>query len=30
MADPAVANLREHFAGRPLPAPVPECQRGTA
>jgi lactate dehydrogenase-like 2-hydroxyacid dehydrogenase len=30
MADLAVANLREHFAGRPLPTPVPECQRGTA
>jgi lactate dehydrogenase-like 2-hydroxyacid dehydrogenase len=29
MADLAVANLREHFAGRPLPTPVPECQPGT-
>jgi phosphoglycerate dehydrogenase-like enzyme len=28
MADLAVANLREHFAGRPLPTPVPECQPG--
>ena len=27
MADLAFANLREHFAGRPVPTPVPECQR---
>jgi len=26
MADLAFANLREHFAGRPLPSPVPECR----
>lgn len=26
MADLAFANLREHFAGRPHPTPVPECQ----
>lgn len=26
MADLAFANLREHFAGRPLPTPVPECR----
>jgi lactate dehydrogenase-like 2-hydroxyacid dehydrogenase len=26
MADLAFANLREHFAGRPVPTPVPECQ----
>ena len=26
MADLAVANLAAHFAGRPLPSPVPECQ----
>ncbi|MFY9509372.1 MAG: 2-hydroxyacid dehydrogenase [Rubrivivax sp.] len=26
MADLAVSNLREHFAGRPLPTPVPECR----
>jgi hydroxypyruvate reductase len=25
MADLAVANLAAHFAGRPLPTPVPEC-----
>ena len=25
MADLAFANLREHFAGRALPSPVPEC-----
>ena len=25
MADLAHANLRAHFAGRPLPSPVPEC-----
>ncbi len=30
MADLAAANLREHFAGRPLPTPVPECQPGAA
>lgn len=26
MADLAVANLQAHFAGRPLPSPVPECR----
>lgn len=26
MADLAFANLRAHFAGQPLPSPVPECQ----
>jgi lactate dehydrogenase-like 2-hydroxyacid dehydrogenase len=26
MADLAVANLAAHFAGQPVPAPVPECQ----
>jgi lactate dehydrogenase-like 2-hydroxyacid dehydrogenase len=26
MADLAFANLRAHFAGEPLPSPVPECQ----
>jgi lactate dehydrogenase-like 2-hydroxyacid dehydrogenase len=26
MADLTVANLRAHFAGQPLPSPVPECQ----
>lgn len=26
MADLAAANLLAHFAGRPLPSPVPECQ----
>ena len=26
MADLAVANLHAHFAGLPLPSPVPECQ----
>ncbi|MEP7281717.1 MAG: 2-hydroxyacid dehydrogenase [Rubrivivax sp.] len=26
MADLAAANLREHFAGRALPTPVPECR----
>jgi len=26
MADLAAANLREHFADRPLPSPVPECR----
>jgi lactate dehydrogenase-like 2-hydroxyacid dehydrogenase len=26
MADLAAANLREHFAGRSLPTPVPECR----
>jgi lactate dehydrogenase-like 2-hydroxyacid dehydrogenase len=26
MADLAFANLREHFAGRPAPTPVPECR----
>ncbi len=27
MADLAFANLREHFAGRPLKTPVPECRK---
>ena len=26
MADLAFANLSAHFAGRPLPSPVPECR----
>jgi lactate dehydrogenase-like 2-hydroxyacid dehydrogenase len=26
MADLAFANLEAHFAGRPLPSPVPECR----
>ena len=26
MADRALANLQAHFAGRPLPSPVPECR----
>jgi lactate dehydrogenase-like 2-hydroxyacid dehydrogenase len=26
MADLAFGNLREHFDGRPLLSPVPECQ----
>jgi hydroxypyruvate reductase len=26
MADLAMENLRAHFAGRPLPSPVPECR----
>ncbi len=26
MADLALANLQAHFAGRPLPSPVPECR----
>ena len=26
MADLALANLRAHFAGQPLPTPVPECR----
>lgn len=26
MADLALANLQAHFAGRPLPTPVPECR----
>jgi lactate dehydrogenase-like 2-hydroxyacid dehydrogenase len=26
MADLALANLRAHFAGQPLPSPVPECR----
>jgi hydroxypyruvate reductase len=26
MADRAFANLEAHFAGRPLPSPVPECK----
>lgn len=26
MADRTVANLRAHFAGQPLPSPVPECR----
>jgi lactate dehydrogenase-like 2-hydroxyacid dehydrogenase len=26
MADRAFANLEAHFAGRPLPSPVPECR----
>ena len=26
MADLAAANLKAHFAGQPLPSPVPECQ----
>jgi lactate dehydrogenase-like 2-hydroxyacid dehydrogenase len=29
MADLAFGNLREHFAGRPLLSPVPECQGPT-
>jgi len=29
MADLAFGNLREHFAGRPLLSPVPECQAST-
>jgi lactate dehydrogenase-like 2-hydroxyacid dehydrogenase len=29
MADLAFGNLREHFAGRPLLSPVPECQTPT-
>ena len=28
MADLAFANLRAHFAGEPLPSPVPECRAG--
>jgi len=28
MADLVVRNLREHFAGRPVPTPVPECVGG--
>ena len=28
MADLTVANLRAHFAGQPLPSPVPECAVG--
>jgi hydroxypyruvate reductase len=28
MADLAFANLRAHFAGEPLPSPVPECREG--
>jgi lactate dehydrogenase-like 2-hydroxyacid dehydrogenase len=30
MADLALANLRAHFAGEPLPSPVPECRAGGA
>lgn len=26
MADRAFANLQAHFAGQPLPSPVPECR----
>jgi hydroxypyruvate reductase len=26
MADLALANLRAHAAGQPLPTPVPECR----
>jgi hydroxypyruvate reductase len=29
MADLAMANLNAHFAGRPLPSPVPECRAPT-
>ena len=28
MADLAFGNVREHFAGRPVPTPVPECAPG--
>jgi len=28
MAALVVRNLREHFAGRPVPTPVPECAGG--
>ena len=27
MADLTAANLRAHFAGQPLPSPVPECRQ---